>query len=177
MDVVRHGILNKFGEQWTVRFQRELGHPPDRVWSALTDRGELAAWFPTGIVGDWSVGAALEFPFAGAALPTMHGTVLQHREPRVLEYTWGPDTLLYRLQPGGSGTHLDFVVTLEELGKAARDGAGWHEALDLLETCLDGDERWLLGERWAVLVPIYEAAFGPDASTIGPPEEWQAPES
>jgi uncharacterized protein YndB with AHSA1/START domain len=174
MDVVRHGVLNRFGEQWTVRFRRELGHPPDRVWAALTGAGELAAWFPTRIAGDWSVGAALEFPFPEDSLPAMHGTVLQVREPRVLEYTWGPDTLLYRLEAGGAGTRLDFVVTLAELGKAARDGAGWHEALDLLETSVDGDELWPLGQRWAELVPMYEAAFGPDASTIGPPEEWRA---
>ncbi|HTJ69311.1 MAG TPA: SRPBCC domain-containing protein [Actinospica sp.] len=171
MDVVRHGVLNRFGEQWTVRFGRELGQPPERVWSALTRPAELAAWFPTRVEGDWSIGAHLEFPFAEVSLPTMHGTVLQVREPRVLEYTWGPDTLLYRLSAGGTGTHLDFVVTLEELGTAARDGAGWHEALDLLETSLDGDELWPLGERWAELVPMYQAAFGPAASTIGPPEE------
>ncbi|MBR7829983.1 SRPBCC family protein [Actinospica sp. MGRD01-02] len=177
MDAVRHGVLNRFGEQWTIRFQRELGHPPDRVWSALTDRGELAIWFPTGVVGDWSVGASLSFPFPDAAFPAMHGTVLQLREPRVLEYTWGPDTLLYRLEAGGTGTHLDFVVTLEELGSAARDGAGWHEALDLLETVLDGAQRWPLGQRWAELAPSYRAAFGPDASTIGPPAQWSAPEA
>lgn len=177
MDVVRHGVLNRFGQQWTVRFHRELGQAPERVWAALTDRGELAVWFPTGVVGEWSVGAALEFPFHDGAFPAMHGTVLQFRAPRVLEYTWGPDTLLYRLEPGGPGTRLDFVVALEELGTAARDGAGWHEALDLLETCLDGDERWPLGQRWPELAPMYEAAFGPDASTIGPPEEWRAPEA
>ncbi|HWG26243.1 SRPBCC domain-containing protein [Actinospica sp.] len=177
MDVVRHGVLNLFGEQWTVRFRRELGHAPDRVWAALTDAGELEPWFPTGIVGGWSVGAALEFPFADGVFPAMHGTVLQSRAPRVLEYTWGPDTLLYRLEAGGPGTRMDFAVTLEEPGKAARDGAGWHEALDLMETCLDGDERWPLGQRWAELVPMYEAAFGPEASTIGPPEQWRTPQA
>jgi len=177
MDVVRHGVLNRFGEQWTVRYRRELGHPPERVWSALTDPEELGRWFPTGVVGRWSVGDALDFPFPGSAFPTMHGTVLQVREPRVLEYVWGPDTLLFTLEPGGPGTHLEFVVTLEELGKAARDGAGWHEALDLLETCLDGDEPWPLGERWPELAPVYAAAFGPEAATVGPPEDWKAPEA
>ena len=176
MDVVRHGVLNRFGESWTVRFRRELGHPPERVWAALTVPAQLEAWFPTGIVGEWSVGAHLEFPFRGSVFPTMHGTVLQARAPRVLEYAWGPDTLLFRLEPGGPGTRLEFVVTLEELGKAARDAAGWHEALDLMETCLDGDEPWPLGERWAELAPVYADAFGPEASTLGPPEEWTAPE-
>ena len=176
MDVVRHGVLNRFGELWTLRYRRDLGHPPERVWAALTEPAELKPWFPTGIVGDWSVGAPLDFPFPGTVFPTIHGTVLQARRPRVLEYLWGPDTLLFQLEPGGPGTHLEFLVTLEELGKAARDGAGWHEALDLLETCLDGDEPWPLGERWAELAPVYAAAFGPEAATVGPPEEWAAPD-
>jgi hypothetical protein len=106
----------------------------------------------------------------------MHGTVLQVRAPRVLEYVWGPDTLLFRLEAGGTGTHLEFLVTLAELGKASRDGAGWHEALDLLETCLDGDERWPLGQRWPELAPMYAAAFGDEASAIGPPQAWSAPD-
>ena len=176
MDVVRHGALTRFGERWTLRYRRELGHPPERVWSALTEPEQLRPWFPTGIVGDWSVGAHLDFPFHGSVFPTMQGTVLQVREPRVLEYVWGPDTLLFRLEAGGRGAFLEFLVSLEQLGKAARDGAGWHEALDLLETCLDGDEHWPLGQRWPELAPMYAAAFGPAASAIGPPEDWKAPD-
>jgi uncharacterized protein YndB with AHSA1/START domain len=175
MDVVRHGVLNQFGELWTLRYERELGHPPDRVWAALTDPEQLKGWFPTGVAGGWTIGAQLEFTFSQGSFPAMHGTVLQAREPHILEYTWGPDTLLFELTAGGTGTHLELVVGLEELGKAARDGAGWHEALDLLETCLDGDERWPLGERWGELAPVYAAAFGPAAAAIGPPEGWNPP--
>ena len=175
MDVVRHGVLEQFGEIWTLRYARELGHPPERVWRALTERAELERWFPTGVEGEWRVGARLSLPFRGDAFPAMDGTVLQAREPEVLEFRWGPDTLLFRLTPGGIGTHLEFVVGLEELGKAARDGAGWHEALDLLETCLDGDAPWPLGQRWAGLAPTYAAAFGPRAAAVGPPEGWEPP--
>lgn len=177
MDVVRHAVLEQLGDLWTLRFARELGHPPERVWRALTDPGELESWFPTGVEGGWRIGARLSFPFHGGGFPAMHGTVLQAREPELLEFRWGPDTLLFRLTAGGIGTHLEFVVGLEELGKAARDGAGWHEALDLLETCLDGNECWPLGRRWGELAPAYSAAFGPRASTIGEPAGWEAPEA
>jgi uncharacterized protein YndB with AHSA1/START domain len=169
-------VLEQLGGLWTLRYARDLGHPPERVWSALTAPAELRNWFPTGVVGEWRAGARLSFPFHRGAFPAMDGTVIQVREPEALEFRWGPDTLLFRLTPGGIGTHLGFVVTLDELGKAARDGAGWHEALDLLETCLDGDEQWPLGQRWAELAPNYAAAFGPQASTIGPPEGWETPE-
>jgi len=174
--VVRHGVLKQFDESWTLRFGREFGYPPERVWTALTDPGELEGWFPTGVQGEWVVGARLEFPIDGQDLPAEPGTVLQVRRPSVLEYMWGSDTLLFLLSPGGIGTHLELVVTLDELGRAARDGAGWHEALDLLETCLDGDERWPLGQRWPELAPVYAAAFGPAAATVGPPEAGSAAE-
>ena len=48
-----------------VRFERRLAHPPERVWRAITDRGELEAWFPADIEGDLgTVGrrAALPLP-------------------------------------------------------------------------------------------------------------------
>ncbi|HEX4789046.1 MAG TPA: SRPBCC domain-containing protein [Actinospica sp.] len=177
MDVVRHGSLAERDGRWTLRFARELGQSPERVWTALTDQRELEHWFPTGVRGEWEPGARLQFPFRDEALPTMPGNVLQVRAPELLEYQWGPDTLRFALSPGGIGTHLEFTVVLEELGTAARDGAGWHEALDLLETCLDGDEPWPLGQRWAELAPMYAAAFGPGAAAIGPPEAWTAPEN
>jgi uncharacterized protein YndB with AHSA1/START domain len=176
MDVVRHGVLAEHGGCWTLRYARELGQSPERVWAALTERDELEHWFPTGVHGGWEPGARLQFPFHDEIFPTMHGLVLQVRAPELLEYRWGPDTLRFELSPGGIGTHLEFTVTLEELGKAARDGAGWHEALDLLESCLDGEQPWPLGERWGELAPVYAAAFGPAAATIGPPEGWSTPE-
>jgi uncharacterized protein YndB with AHSA1/START domain len=43
------------GDHWTLVFVRELAHPPQRVWSALTDPGELRGWAPFDAVGgSWS---------------------------------------------------------------------------------------------------------------------------
>jgi uncharacterized protein YndB with AHSA1/START domain len=169
-------VLAEHGGRWTLRFLRELGQSPERVWTALTERDELEGWFPTRVRGQWEPGERLQFPFRDEIFPTMPGLVLQVRRPELLEFQWGPDTLRFALSPGGIGTHLEFTVTLEQLGKAARDGAGWHEALDLLETCLDGDEPWPLGQRWDELGPVYAAAFGPAAAAIGPPEGWNGSE-
>jgi uncharacterized protein YndB with AHSA1/START domain len=170
MDVVRHGVLKQSGELWTLRFGRGLGHPPERVWTALTAPDDLEGWFPTEVRGEWVVGARLEFPPRDEDSPACAaepGTVLQVQRPSVLEYVCGPETLLFLLSPGSAGTHLELVVTLGELGRAADAGAGWHEALDLLEACLDGDERWPPGRRRPRLAPAYAAAFGPSAATVG----------
>jgi hypothetical protein len=76
----------------------------------------------------------------------------------------------------GDGTTLTFTATMEELGKAARDGAGWHACLDLLAYDLAGERAPVTSsDRWREVNRSYIDRFGPEASTIGPPEEWERP--
>ena len=91
-----------------------------------------------------------------------------------LEFSWGTDRLRFELAPEGDGCVLTLLDILDEVGKAARDSAGWHVCLDKLRTHLDGTPLpWSDGERWGELNPVYAEKFGPDASTIGPPADWQ----
>ena len=85
-------------------------------------------------------------------------------------HTGLPDTLRFELQAEGDGTLLTFVNTFDELGKAARDAAGWHSCLDLLALQLAGEASpFAPGERWTQVHASYVARFPPEASTIGPP--------
>jgi hypothetical protein len=61
------------------------------------------------------------------------GQLLVFDPPEVKEFTWGPDRLRIELREDGTGTVLTLTDTFGELGKAARDGAGWHECLVCLE--------------------------------------------
>jgi uncharacterized protein YndB with AHSA1/START domain len=153
-----------------LRFTRRLGHPPEKVWRAITEPEHLKAWFPDTIVVDrWEVGATLQFRHEGGLYAT-DGTVLDVSPQRALEFTWGPDTIRLELEPDGEGTRLTLFDTLEELGKAARDGAGWHVCLDHLEHELDGTPPpWTMSDRWRAVHPDYVAELGPEAATIGPP--------
>ena len=45
-----------------VRFERRLAHSPERVWRAVTEPDELAAWFPDTIEGEFAPGAEVRFP-------------------------------------------------------------------------------------------------------------------
>ncbi|MGH2849430.1 MAG: SRPBCC domain-containing protein, partial [Solirubrobacteraceae bacterium] len=91
--------------------------------------------------------------------------------PRLLEYTWGGDTLRFELQPDGDGTVLTFTDTFNEYGKAARDGAGWHLCLEHLEHALDGTPPpGPPQERWSELHPGYVERFPPEASALGVPD-------
>jgi uncharacterized protein YndB with AHSA1/START domain len=169
---MRDGKLEQSDGNWRLRFVRSVPHPPEKVWRALTEPEHLEAWFPTTIEGEMTAGAALRFSHRDAPLPPMDGEMIACDPPSLIEFRWGEDTLRFSLEPDGSGTKLTLVDTLEELGKAARDGAGWHVCLDQLAGHLDGEEpSWSAVERWQEVHPSYVEEFGPEAATLGPPQE------
>jgi uncharacterized protein YndB with AHSA1/START domain len=164
------GSLAPAGDRWSLTFTRSLGHPPDKVWRAITEDEHLSAWFPQTIVGERRAGAALRFVTSDDADEGFAGELLVFDPPHVLEMTWGDDVLRIELAPDGDGTRLTLVDTFAEHGKAARDAAGWHECLDNLV------ELWAAGAgpvppaTWATVHPVYVERFGPAAATIGPPD-------
>lgn len=167
-----NGTLEQTAAGPCLRFTRQLSHPPEKVWRALTEPEHLAAWFPDTIVIErWEVGAPLRFENAPVPGGSFDGEVLAYEPPRLVEFRWGTDVIRLELEPDGDGTKLTLLDTLDELGKAARDGAGWHVCLDQLEHHLDGTTPpCSASERWRELHPSYIERLGPEAATIGPPE-------
>jgi uncharacterized protein YndB with AHSA1/START domain len=159
------------GDRWRLRFTRTLRHPQEKVWRAVTEPEHLAHWFPTTIEGERAPGATLHFSFPQGEAEPFDGEMTAFEPPRVMELRWGPDLLRIELRQVPEGTELTLLDTLEERGKAARDGAGWHTCLDALEASLSGDDgaRATMG-RWNEVHPRYVERFGPEAATIGPPE-------
>jgi uncharacterized protein YndB with AHSA1/START domain len=180
-DTARLGTLEQAGDRHRLRYERLLRHPREKVWRALTQPDDLAVWFPTEIVGERVEGGALTFPFRDQPFPAMTGTLHRFDPPRLLEFDWGEDRLSFELAdaPDDAGGKrwcaLTLVVDLVELGKAARDGAGWHECLELLANRLAGGQPWPPGTRWAPIAERYRAACGPEASRLGPPDGWKDP--
>ena len=130
----------------------------------------LAGWYPQELVGDRRAGAPLRF--VSPAGDGFDGQMLVFDPPEVMEFSWGADRLRIELRADGAGTLLTLTDTFDELGKAARDGAGWHECLDRLVSDLDGTPQRPWGERWGEVHPRYVTHLGPDAATIGPPPGW-----
>jgi uncharacterized protein YndB with AHSA1/START domain len=166
------GTLEQTAQGWALRFERRLRHSPREVWAAITDPERRATWFPDTMIGELTPGASLRFVTGYDAIPEFTGTVLAVEPERLLEFTWGEDTLRFELEPAdGGGCVLTLRDSIAELGKAARDGAGWHVCLEQLAAALDG--RSVAPDRgtarWAEVHPGYVAAFGPEASTLGPP--------
>jgi uncharacterized protein YndB with AHSA1/START domain len=165
------------GGHTVIRFERGLRHPPERVWSALTKAGELAAWHPSPFELDPRAGGAVRYqpPFDHAI---GDGTVIAYEPSRLLAHTWGEDTLRWELRPYAEGTLLVLTQTFDDHFKAARDAAGWHLCLDALAGALDGAGAAApapTGERaipagWPELNAAYEERFGisPDEATPPP---------
>lgn len=165
------GQLEQRGGRWQLRFQRRLPHPPAKVWRALTEPEHLAAWFPFAIEGERASGASLRFIAPGGAGPAIEGQMIACESPSLLEFRWGDgETLRFELQPDGSGCVLTLINTIDQVGKAARDAAGWHTCLDVLALHLDGQTSpWAPRERWSQVHPGYVRRFPAEASAIGPP--------
>ena len=65
--------------------------------------------------------------------------MVEYSPPSVMELRWEDDeTLRLEVAPSGGGCVLTLINRFDEIGKAARDAAGWH-------ACLDGLEAWLEG--------------------------------
>ncbi|GAA2617885.1 SRPBCC family protein [Actinomadura fulvescens] len=128
----------------TLRIERRLKHPPAKVWRAVTDPAELAAWFPAKVEAELRPGAPMRFTFPEEAVVdgAWDGEVLEVDPPRVFMFRWNADVLRFELVPEGDGCLLVFTQTIGggNVGRlgAGRTAAGWDACLDELSGRLDG---------------------------------------
>lgn len=139
------GAVSYERDQWVVRFERQLAHPPEKVWRALTESEHLEAWMPCDIVGERRAGASVDLPFWpahvekwGIETPTLTGEILVWEPPTAFEWMWSTDRLRWDLQATGTGTLLTFTTWLSDEGAGAvKTAAGYHVCLDNLVELLD----------------------------------------
>lgn len=131
--------------RWSVCFERHLRHDRAKVWRALTESEQLAAWMPCDIVGDRRAGASIELPFwpdhvakYGLDAAPLKGEIRVWDPPHVFEWTWETDVLRWELTETEHGTLLRFTTWLgADRDDAAQAAAGYHVCLDTLEQLLD----------------------------------------
>ena len=176
------GTLVTIDHRPALRFERRYAASVDRVWRAVTDPAEMSAWFPSAVVGERVVGAALVFDddahrAAAAAAGEGHrddagahftGRVLVWDPPTVFSFTWGGEVLRFELHAEGEGTRLVFTQMLSHRSAAARNGAGWHECLRSLDAALGepSPEEGGDGDGWAGYRAFVDA-MGPEPGTVG----------
>jgi uncharacterized protein YndB with AHSA1/START domain len=166
----------KTGDRWTLVFVRELRHPPEKVWRALTGRDELRAWAPFDADRDLGKTGTATLTMAGASEPVNSScTVSIAERPRVLEYTWEDDVLRWELAPIAAGTRLTLRHTLADRNFVPKIAAGWQICLDVAEHLLDGNPigrivaKEALDFDWERLNDEYAKRFG--IENTGVPEK------
>jgi uncharacterized protein YndB with AHSA1/START domain len=141
----------------TVRIERLLPGPIDRVWAYLTESDRRGRWLATGDM-DLRVGGAVHLHWRHVDLSpdkapaperfrqyddgvSMASRITRCEPPHVLAYTWGDDSaeVLFELSPRGEHVHL--VVT--HSGMPTHEGrtsvaTGWHAHLAILLDVLEG---------------------------------------
>lgn len=142
----------------TVRIERFLPGPVERIWAYLTDGEMRRKWLAAGDM-ELRVGGRVEHRFlhselsaekvppapyaAYAAGHTLFGTITRIDPPRLLSYTWGDaaddSEVTFELTPRGGEVLL--VVTQRRLRSRqgmANVAAGWHTHLGILLDVLEG---------------------------------------
>ena len=132
--------VRKDGDKWTLILVRELRHPPEKVWQALTDPAHLREWAPFEADGSLSVvGSMVKLTTVGAPKPQVSETKVTRADaPKLLEYNWGAMELRWELEALSGGTRLTLWHNIDRRF-IAWGAAGWHICFDVLERLLDGE--------------------------------------
>ena len=176
--------MSRYGERiddTTVRFERLLPGPIERVWEYLTDGNKRAKWLCGGET-ELRIGGKITLRFHNASLSpqpdieppekyadlpetmSFSGTVTRCEPPKLLAHTWDFEDehseVCYELEEAGDRVRL--VLTHRKL--ATRDeivsaSGGWHTHLDILEDVLSGREPKAFWKTHTPLEAEYERRF------------------
>jgi uncharacterized protein YndB with AHSA1/START domain len=131
--------VRKDDAQWTLVLVRDLAHPPQRVWDALTDPTQLREWAPFDTDRNLGAVGSATLSTVGAPTPQRSETQVKRADaPHVLEYTWGGQDIRWALEPSpGGGTRLTLWHAIDRRF-ISMGAAGWHICLDVLDRMLAG---------------------------------------
>jgi uncharacterized protein YndB with AHSA1/START domain len=162
-DRSRYGTVHKHEDGYQLRFERQLLHPVEKVWAALTNPAQLAQWLAPGEI-ELTLGGRVYLAFTDGD-SVIDGRVTAIAPPRLLEFTWtdkGNDVgfVRWELTAEIDGTRLVLTHNLPESEHAFGFPAlaGWHSLLDQLAALLDGQPMSVARDRWQELHDHYARA-------------------
>ncbi|MGH8033266.1 MAG: SRPBCC family protein [Luteimonas sp.] len=143
----------------TVRIERTLPGPIERVWAYLTEPDKCRLWLAGGHITP-QLGGAIELQFRHAELsdqpgvvPARHadmavvhvqsGRITAWQPPHMLSYTWGdtqgtPSEVRFELAAHGDDVLLTVMHTRLDPAEMRSVAGGWHTHLDILVDRLNG---------------------------------------
>ncbi len=158
-------------EPATLKIQRVLPGPIERIWRYLTDAGLRRQWLAGGEM-EMRIGGALELIWRNDELsdqPTkrpegfseemrMASRVTELDPPRRLAIAWGNSgDVSFDLEPRGGNVLLTVVHRrLPDRDTLLKVGAGWHAHLDLLVEVANGRGTAPFWESWTRLHGEYD---------------------
>ena len=155
----------------TVRIERLLPGPIERVWDYLTDSELRRKWLAA---GDMSGGEGTPFelvwrndeltdppgnkPEGFGEEHRMQSTVTTFDPPRRLGFTWGDTgSVSIDLEPRGDRVHLTLVHrNISDRRNMVMIGAGWHMHLDVLVARVSATQPQAFWDGWLRLRDEYE---------------------
>jgi uncharacterized protein YndB with AHSA1/START domain len=126
-------------ETRTVTVEREIAHPPEKIWRALTQPHLIAEWL---MKNDFAPVPGHGFTLTGD-WGSVDCEVLEVEPNTTLSYTWGAmgleSVVTWTLSPAGAGTHLrmeqsGFRADQEQAFQGAK--FGWRKFFTQLEQVL-----------------------------------------
>jgi len=179
--------MNTYGtllDEQTVRFERVLPGPIERVWAYITEPDKRASWL---CGGDYELQpeGSVEMVFNNARLSgpddceplekyravsgevRMSGKVLRCEPPTLLEHTWvfGDEDSIVRYELEADGKAVRLVLTHSRLAtpdQVLSVCGGWHTHFAVLEAILDDAAT---PPFWKTLIPLereYASRLGLD---------------
>lgn len=144
----------------TVRIERTLPGPIERVWAFLTESDKRAQWLAAGEM-ELRIGGSVEHTFRNSELTEnddppppkyvqygvesrMHGRITACEPPRLLAYSWGEPSgedseVRFELDAQGDDVRLVLVHSrLPNREQMLSVAGGWHTHLDILVDRLNG---------------------------------------
>lgn len=170
MTLDAYGVLTD--EPNTLRIQRSLPGPIDRVWSYLTESNLRRQWLASGEM-ELKVGAPFKFtwrndelsrekterPEGMSAEHSMDSRITEIDPPRLIAFTWnGSGDVAFELEPRGAEVLLTVTHRrLPDRKTLLRVAAGWHSHLDILGDRVRGREPAPIWPAWTRLHAEYDA--------------------
>jgi len=172
--MTKAAILNSYGEliePATLKIQRRLPGPIERVWDYLTQSDLRRQWLAAGEM-EMKVGASFELTWRNEELTdppgqrpegfpaehSMESRITELDPPRKLAFTWSNSgDVSFELEPKGDEVLLTVIHRrLPDRKTMLMVGAGWHAHLDILVARARGEEPGPFWDGWLRLKQDYD---------------------
>ena len=170
-DLATPGAYGALTEPATLKLQRLLPGPIERIWAHLTESDLRRKWLASGHM-EMKVGAPFELVWRNDELTNpsgqrpagfgdehrMQSRITELDPPRKLAIAWGNSgDVSFELEPKGNQVLLTVIHRrLPDRGTLLMVGAGWHMHLDILVARVTGQEPAPFWDGWSRLRTEYD---------------------